>query len=144
MSAPAIYDPAKLHSSFKGIIFSGFGEGSFCKVSRAEEGWFTKVSADGKIARTRNANKLGRVEYTFLRTSQVNALLSAFLAAAESGGDDGGPLFIKDLLGTSMYEMPFAWIEKAPDVEFGKEDTEITYAFIGELKVFHGASRNVG
>jgi hypothetical protein len=116
-----LYDPAAIVVTIGPNLLSGFGEGTFVKVSRDEDAFMKKVGVDGEVARARNRNRSGTVEITLLQTSQSNDVLSALAVADELTGTGAAPLMIKDLFGTTLCMVPNAWVKKRADVEFGKE-----------------------
>lgn len=134
------YDPGAVVVQFGGNIITGFGD-SVVKVTRAENSFTTHVGSDGEVARTRNRNKSGSITFTLLRTSQSNDVLAASLLADERLGTGIQPVTVQDLLGTTVHFGANAWVEKAPDDEFGKEvsDREWTIA-VGDLDHFAGGS----
>lgn len=122
------YDPQKVIISVGDVTVTGFAKGTFVKVSREEDGFSKVVGADGQVSRTRNANRSGSIEITLKASAASNDLLSAYAAADELAGTGVKPVQIKDGSGTTVCSAANAWIKKIPDVERGKEETEVTWA----------------
>ncbi len=119
--ATKTYDPGKIVVSLAGNLLSGFADGSFVAAERRENAFNLVVGAGGEACRVRSRNKSGTVTLTLMGSAISNAILSALAAADELAGTGIGPLFIKDLGGTTILSAGNAWIEKIPNVEFGKE-----------------------
>lgn len=135
------YDPQKVLITYRGALLTGFADGTFVNVSRAADAFTLTVGADGESARAKSADKSGTVRITLLQTSQSNDVLSAFAAQDEATGLGTGPLMVKDAFGTTLVMAAQAWIQKLPDVEFGKETGSREWAFqAGELAVALGGN----
>lgn len=118
---------------------SGFGDGTFVKITRAGDAFDKKRGADGTVDRINKSIYDFEVEFVLKRTSPFNGLLSALLAADQALSNGIFPLFIKDLSGMSIFSATQAWIKKDPEVEYAdtlgnytwKIDTGIGAQFIG-------------
>lgn len=122
------YDPTKVTLSILGNTITGYAPDSFVKVSRAEDGFMLTIGADGRGARTRNANKSGQIEITLLAASVSNDVLSALAVLDELTGQGVGPALIKD--SSSLLSVAAAqnsWIKKIPDLERAKELGNVTW-----------------
>jgi hypothetical protein len=64
-----------------------------------------------------------------MQTSPSNSYLSSILAIDKATNLGQRPLQITDLSGGLIMFWPFAWIKKAPDVEFGKDIGERAWVF---------------
>ena len=118
---PTTFDPSQVIITWGAILFSGYADGSFVKVTRNSDTFKTTVGADGTVARTRSADKSGNVEIDLMQSSATNDLISAQAAADELTGAAAAPLQIKDLMGRTLVIAKLAWVRKPADVEFGKE-----------------------
>lgn len=136
------YDPQKVVASLAGIQLSGFAPGTFIKVSRNEDAFALAVGADGGGARTKNANRSGRIEMTFLHTAPVNDALQALYVIDDATGAGVGPFMLKDLSSDiGLVHAQNAWIMKLPDFERGKESGEITWiAETLDVEMFHSGN----
>ena len=115
------YDPSQVVCTFLGSPITGYADGTFVKVDRAEDGFALKVGAAGEAARSRNKNKSGTISFTLMQTSPMNDILSAAADADELLGTGVGAAMVKDINGTTLVLAATAWIKKRPSVEFGKE-----------------------
>lgn len=131
MSTPLLlgtYDPTEQFITFAGQLIDGFAPGTFIKVSRNEDGWTFFPSNSGGGARARNPNKSGRFEFTLLRSSPANAILSAIAVADELSGSGVGECLVVDRSTAAASCMAQnAWIMKVADYERAKEVGEITW-----------------
>lgn len=133
------YDPAKHLLSFAGNLLGSPGKDTFIKASRNEDGFTLAKGVSGEGTRTKNNNHSGTVEYTTMASSQTNDILSAIAAADELLGIGVGPLFMKELNGTSVLHAQNAWIKKLPDTERAKEAGEVTWVFeCDDLQIYQG------
>lgn len=109
--------------TFAGVRIQGLADGTFVRITPAAAGFGTKVGSDGLVSRWRSNNPLHAVEITLEQTSSSNDVLSALHNAdlAAPNGAGVGTLSIEDLEGRFKAFAEFAWIEKRPDSEFGRE-----------------------
>lgn len=135
------YDPAQVICTVGGVIISGFSDGDAIIARRAEDMYFTRVGADGAVARARNANKMGEFEFKLLQTSEVNDLLSSLFSVNDLTNDGliVIPIGVMDGSGRSLASATQCWIKSIPEATFGKEVTERVWVFsAADLKIFHG------
>jgi hypothetical protein len=135
------YDPQKVIINWAGITFGGFADGSMVTAARDEDAFTKTVGADGSVARTRNANRSGKVTVRLKFTSLTNTLLSAAAIADASGTSVVDPLIIKDASSdVSLVHGENAWIMKMPDFERGKELGMLEWVFdVPVLDIVHGS-----
>lgn len=135
------FDPQKVTLVIAGNIISGWGEGSFITASRDEDTWLSVVGSDGRVARARNANKKGIVQFTLLATAPSNAVCSALHNADELTGVPPGAFQLIDQLGTTVLSGDETFFLKPADVEFDKQVTGRQWTLVvPKLEVFVGAS----
>lgn len=115
------YDPMKVTLVIGGNIISGFHDGSFIQVSRDEDTWLRTVGADGRVARARNANKMGMVTFTLQQGSPSNSVCSSLHNADELTGVPPGAFQLIDQNGTTVLAGDETFFLKPADVEFAKE-----------------------
>jgi hypothetical protein len=135
------YDPAQVIVTVGGIILSGFSDGDHITARRAEDNYFTRVGADGGVARARNANKMGEFEFKLLQTSTANDLLSALFAVDDLVNDGLTlvPVAVIDGSGRSLAVATQCWLKTLPEGVFGKEVSERIWVLTAaDLKIFHG------
>ncbi len=138
------YDPSQVICIVGGLILSGFSGGDMVIARRAEDMYFTKVGADGGVARARNANKMGEFEFKLLQTSQVNDLLSTLLATDDLTNDGSVviPIAVTDGSGRSLAVATQCWIKSIPEATFSKEVSDRVWVFsAADLKIFHGGGK---
>lgn len=135
------YNFSQVICTVGGVILSGFSDGDAIIARRSEDMFFTRVGADGSVARARNANKMGEFEFKLLQTSQVNDLLSSLLAVDDLINDGLAvvPISVTDGSGRSLAVATQCWIKTIPEATFGKEVSERVWVFsAADLKIFHG------
>ena len=121
------YDPTKGVITVGPSTIIGFGKDTFLKAARDEDAFTKQVGADGKAARSKNANKGGSIEITLKGDSPSNDVLMAQAALDELTGAGQVPFLYKDLTGTTRVSAPKAWIKKIADVEKAKELGEFVW-----------------
>lgn len=127
---PQSYDPKLIVIIYGGMILSGYADGTFGAAKRASDKMTPVVSSDGKVTVVRSADDSGEITITLQASSLSNDYLSAkAVVQALPGPLVAEPLFIKDLLGTTLISAAQAWIKKVPDVEFGKELSNREWVF---------------
>lgn len=136
------YDPKEVVIAWNGIpINSGIAPDTFLSIIRSEDAFTKKVGANGKVVRTRNADKTGEVEITLMQNSPVNTLLAAAAIADEEAGTDiVSTITVSDPSGSLLAMAEQAWIRKIPDQELAKEYGERTWQFdAGEIRIISTA-----
>jgi hypothetical protein len=133
------FDPSRVLVSYHGVPISGFADGTFISAERDTESFSKTVGADGEVARVANADKSGKVKLTLLQTSQGNDVLSAMLKIDELTKHAIGPVFIKDLFGTTLVGGAEAWLEKPATVVLGKEiEGREWTVVVADMEIFVG------
>lgn len=133
------YDPAKNNLSFAGQIITGVAPDTFITVERNEDSYTLVVGAGGEAARSQNRNRSGTVTVTLMATSQSNDILTAIALADEIAGTGVGPIFVKEVGGTTMAMGANAWIKKMPSIERAKEVGTVEWVFeVESLNMFVG------
>lgn len=123
------YDPKKVIITFGGTPLMGFGDGTFIKVTSSSDAWTKKVGADGEVVRSRSNDDTSGVEVTLLQTSTSNTVLSTIVDLDLRFGTGALPLSITDLNGNAIFFWASAWCTKRPDVEYGKEASDVVWSF---------------
>lgn len=119
--AARLYDPLKMHVSFKGNQITDFAPGTFLEVSYNKDEFNLQVGSGGRGVVTRNPDRSGRVTLTLDPRSPQNELLNGYATANRLGTAGFGELFVKDTIGTTQVMAARAWIVKKPDLSFGGE-----------------------
>lgn len=117
------YDPSKVSVSWGGIPLSGFAEGSFIKVTPAEESWVKVVGSDGTVTRVRVKNDTAQVSVVLKQSSASNDYLSAVWKEDKKFGNRLEPFMLKDQMGTTKILAEQSWIVNCNSVECGKDLT---------------------
>ena len=112
-----------------GIVIGGYDDGTYITIGRDNPSFTSGTGSDGEGWRSKSNDKSGTCTVTLLRSSASNDLLSALSALDEASGDGVGPLLLKDLAGTSIYESEDCWIEKPADAEFARDKTSREWVF---------------
>lgn len=134
------YSPAAIVVTFAAQILRGYADGSFVTAKRNTEATTLHVGADGRTTVVFSADKSGEITVTLAQSSQSNDILTALYAEQEAGLIPK-PIFIKDVLGTTLVSGLEAYIKKLPDIEYGKEVTNREWVFVvGSLKMAVGGS----
>lgn len=135
------YDPSRVIASFGTIPLLGFMDGTMIEVERSEDGWGYKAGGQGDGVRVKNLNRSAELTINLLKSSPANAMLSAMAALDERTNAGKAPFLIKDLNGLTVAEAPVAWIKKMPKLDFGDDETGVTWVFtLHDFEVVHAAS----
>jgi hypothetical protein len=133
------HDPGRIVITVGPFIVSDYADGTFVKVSRAEDTFKTVVGADGEATRVRSRNKAGAIEITVKRGSPTNDYLSALAISDEEIGIGIVPTMVKDLNGTSLHVAPQSWVKKPAEADYGKELSDCAWTIeTGNLITFVG------
>lgn len=112
------------------VILSGFSDGDFVTCKYSENRYTAKAGADGEVARSKTASRMGTVEIVLSHTSAANDELSQQFNLALMGGDSPTvPIQVSDLSGTGQVTASNAWLSIAPDFVRGIEIGEATWTF---------------
>lgn len=123
------YDPKKVIVSYGGVPIEGFAE-TFISITQSNDTFTKKVGADGEVGRTRNNDLTNEVTITLLGSSKSNTYLSLMHAADKASNAGALPLLITDRSGGGLlFFWDAAWIKKIPDLEKGKELSDIAWVF---------------
>jgi hypothetical protein len=137
----ATYDPKNVSMIVGGQIMSGFGDGTFIKLSRNEQAFNLKVGVDGEGTRAKSNNLSGKIEITLMQSSAANDILSSYALADQLSNTGAVPVLFRDNSGRTLATALTAWVQKVPDTEFAKEVT--TRAWVLEtdsLQIFIGGN----
>ena len=135
------YDPKLVSMIVGGNIMSGFGDGTFIKVSRNEQAFNLKVGVDGEGTRAKSNNKSGKYEITLMMSSDSNDELSALAAADELSGTGAVPVLLRDGSGRTVCASATGWVQKIGDREFQKEASTVTWVIESdEIDMFVGGN----
>ena len=123
------FDPAEVQLIVGTTVITGFGDGTFIKITRSGDAFDKKRGAAGDVDRI-NKNAFDfEVEVTLKRTAVHNATFSGLLAADQLSSSGIVILTIKDNSGNSLFEAPQAWIKKDPDTEYADSLGNYTWKF---------------
>lgn len=135
------YDPKQVQIIVGGIPLSGFADGSFVTVARAEDAWTMTVGADGEGTRSKSNNKSGTITVVLMQSSQSNQYLSNLVLADEINNAGLVPTMVKDGSGSSLYMAEQSYVKKAPDSDFAKVAGTRTYVIeTDNLQMFNGGN----
>lgn len=123
------YDPKQVVITFGVIPISGYADGTFVSVNRSGDAFTKKKGAAGDVERINLNQGDFDVSITLQQTSSTNQELAAALAADIATNAGVFPLTIKDLLGTTLFFAPQAWIRKDPEWEDGDELNSRAWVF---------------
>lgn len=121
------YDPQSHILNFAGFDISGFADGTFISIERAEDAYSMAVGSTGDVTRVRSRNRTGSVTITLQQSMPVNELLSAQALKDEADNTGAGDLLIKDSNGTLVARAEVAWIKKLPKIDRAKEQSNIEW-----------------
>lgn len=123
------YSPDRVIITFGSVILRGFAGDTFIEIERDEDGFMKLTGSLGDVARTRNLNRGAKVTLTLMAVSPANDDLSALAALDEIDGDIVQELMIRDLSGNMECHATYAWVQKWPKIERGKESGTIQWVF---------------
>jgi len=118
------YDPKEVSLLVGVINVSGFFDGTFITVARADnELYKSHVGAHGEMARTKNNNTSGTITFTLKQTSPSRKLLDL-----AKNNPALVPVLVKNNSdATYIAQASEGWIKTDPDNEFGDEESGVEY-----------------
>jgi hypothetical protein len=129
--------------AFAAIPVQGYADGDFLTITYETDAFSDVAGTDGEVARSKTNDRRATVEIILMSTSPTNDLLSAVhLADINTPGGAGvGAFLVTDLNGTSLFTAGNAWVQKAPDVTYGREANERTWTLrVDSLVAFTGGN----
>lgn len=140
MGNVATYSPEDVSVAINGSVLSGFADGTFVLCEREVDSFVKHVGADGKVTRSKSANKSGMITLTLTGSSASNDVLSALSAKDEIDGSGVAPAIVKDNSGRTVCAGK-GWIRKPPGAEFATEIGDREWIFdIDNLTMFIGGN----
>lgn len=122
------YAAEKVIVTVGGVILSGFTDGDFITAKYEEDRYMSKAGADGEVARSKNASRMGTIEIVLSGSSFANDELSALFNLGQIGGIDNPiPIAVADLSGRDVAFCSNGWVKTTPDMVKGKEVGERTW-----------------
>lgn len=115
------YDPKLVITTFKGIIITGYADGTFLTIERNADMFTEVVGAQGETSRAKSNNKSGTAKLHLKQTSPTNKLLSNIALMDETANAGVGAFSLMDMSGTTIVSAPQAFIKKYAHVEFSKD-----------------------
>jgi hypothetical protein len=118
-----VYDASQVSMLFMGaIIDSGFADGPFLKIEQSHQDFEAVIGTDGEVTRYPTLTRHAKITIMLMQSSTGNSKLSAInnLDIVSHNGAGIGPMFVRDLLGTSIYTAAHCWIAQAPDIQFDR------------------------
>lgn len=115
------YDPRQVNVVWKGILLTGFADGSFVTVELNADAFTTTVGAYGDVVRTRSHNRTAKITIRLQAESPANDLLSIEAVDDMRGTGAPGPVMVSYTNGTTIASAPNAWVTKMPSLDFAAE-----------------------
>lgn len=136
----ATYSPLDVIVLIANIIpLTGMVDGTFIKVSKDEDIFSTRTSADGVVSRSHKDSQVYTVEITLHQASESNDILSKLMIADATTRAATFPLFMKDATGSFIFQSLDSWIVGPPSITFSNEISDRTWRI-----ACSGVSMNVG
>lgn len=124
------YAPDKVSVTVGILQICGFSPNSVVKVTRDEDSFTKRVGADGKVTRTRSANRAGKVEITLAQSSPSNLGLSLLQRADEDLNVVNTayfPIVVVDHSTGTIHECTNCWISAQPEDDYTNEAGDRTW-----------------
>ncbi len=138
------FDPNKFDITFAGVLLNeGMAEGTSLTISPAAPGFVGKAGLNGKVTRTRKANRMRTGQLVLTQNSPVNDRLSAIYAGdlASTNGQGPAVFFVQDRAGTTKFRCAKAYISQDPDLVIGDEVGTNTWLFeFPNGEITHGSN----
>lgn len=103
LTSTAAYDPQDVALVVAGLTITGFMDGTFVTIARAEDASFMKVGAQGDWSFGINRNRSGTMSFVIQQTARsINSALISIVAAGEATGNIEHPVSFVDPTGLSL------------------------------------------
>jgi hypothetical protein len=138
------FDPREVQLVVAGQTVTGYADGTFVTVSRANDTWAGASGADGEYARVRTVDLSGTIVVTLLMTSSSNNDFSTLMLADEKTGKAAFPVTMKDTNGDTVVSGSVAWFTKPADVGFSKDvETREWTITVAHMEMFVGGTADI-
>lgn len=117
------FDPKNVVITLGGAILSGYADGTFVQVERAEDAFVASVGVDGEVTRVKSNNKMTTVTITLAQSSDSNSILSGIALLDEKTNSGVVPFALKEIDGDTLVIGGRAWIRKYANIEYSNEIT---------------------
>lgn len=135
------YDPKMVITTFKGVIITGYADGTFLTVERTADMFSQVVGAQGETSRAKSNNRSGTAKLHLKQTSPSNDVLSAIALLDENGGLGVGPFMVRDTLGTTLIMSPQAYLKKYAHAEYSKDIVNREwFIYLTDVNVYVGGN----
>jgi hypothetical protein len=128
-------------------VISGRADDEFLTITQESDDAVDVAGTDGEVAVSRTNDKRATIVVKLLQTADANDKLSEIRSRyINMPGGAGGfwGLNICDIInGRSMYSSATAWIQKAPDVAFGREPGTREWSLRASHLVRHDGGNNL-
>ena len=107
------------------LVNEGLADGTFVSVEWDEDAFSLSIGADGEGTRSKTNNRGATITLTLMQTSDINDLLSTqYLLDLNTPGGVTSPFLVKDSNGRTLMAAEECWIQRAANVEYGREAGE--------------------
>lgn len=117
------YSADEISAIFCGIILGGWADDDCIVIEHEADDFSDQAGADGLVTRVKTRDPRVNVKFRFVQAAPVNLLLSNLrkMDLLLPNGVGVGSLTVRDRQGFSLHQSSSAWIQKAPDVTYGRE-----------------------
>lgn len=125
------YRLANVLISIDGLPLSGFGESDAITFTPRSDLFESVTGADGEVTRSASNDLSQDIALVLMQTSPALALLEARLALIRVGAPgDIFTIYVNDIEGRETVLAQQTWIQRAPDLAFGKAAAEREWALM--------------
>lgn len=136
------YNLDQVTFTIAGVPVTEYAEGDAITIEYTDDDWMTTKGHHGSVIRGKKPNTVADVTVTTMQGSPVNELLQNLADADLQSGLAAGPMFVKDLNGTSLASASRAWVKKRPGLKFATEPGSVEWALTaGDMNSHQGQSR---
>lgn len=121
------------------------GDSNAIQITYDKDQFTSVVGTNGNVVVCRELNQMGKITLDLLQTATDNEVLSTLLNAQLNGAFVTVSIAITDLNGDSLHAGAKCWLQKFPDVSYGKEVVGRTWVFAVDKLISNiGSSSEAG
>lgn len=125
------YDAREVNVVVAGTVITGFADKSIVKIEPNSDTFTPYVGAKGEVARSRNADRSGKITITLKHTSPSNNFLSKLAKS-----NDTFAVSVTHSLDGQVASGVDCWVTKKPGLEYSEKITEREWViFVPELEM---------
>lgn len=131
MGQARTYKLSNVLIAINGVPLSGFGETDAITFTPRSDIYESVTGADGEVTRSSTQDASHDIALVLMQTSPALVLIEGFYNLSKAGlPGDIFSIFVQDLVNRERVVCEQTWVQRGPDLAFGKAATEREWALV--------------